>query len=280
MCAILLLVVANAISPLAMADSVEMQNGSSIACVVLQESPVTITILYGSSVLRVPRSSVVSVNRGDAQTEPPTTAEQPISRLPDYKTIVVTVAVSSWASDLRQIPATVIDTGILRNVPYKSHRAGRDYEINVYGDPISPSGFEIGVHGSLLVDDKAKQNCLECALKLLGEKEDREVIRGMSLEKDEKARNGLTFEITPPTAPDVYGGWWISVYSKEALDAVRASDKEIELISVARGSVSAQEKSHKPAAGSRRCDNMDELSNWSEQDLHRARAPSTSAARP
>ena len=192
----------------------------------LQESPTTITILYGASVLRVPRSDVASVNRGDAETESPLTVQELSTRLPDYKTIVVTVAADPWASNLRQIPATVIDTGILRNIPYKSHSAGRGYEINVYGDPNSPAGFEIGVHGSLLVDEKAKQNCLECASKLLSDREDREVIRAMALEKDEKVRNGLTFETTPPTAPDAYGGWWISVYSKNALDAVRKRQRD------------------------------------------------------
>lgn len=61
---------------------------------------------------------------------------------------------------LVQIPATVIDKGVLRNVPYKSYRAG-DYEVNVYGDPDQPARVEIGVYRSLLTSQDAKHNCVD-----------------------------------------------------------------------------------------------------------------------
>ena len=74
--------------------------------------------------------------------------------------MLVTLAIQPWATDFRQIPATVIDNGVLRNVPYKSYNAAKDYEVNLYGDPQSPAGLEIGVRGDLLNDDNAKKSCI------------------------------------------------------------------------------------------------------------------------
>jgi len=118
----------------------------------------------------------------------------------------VAAAVQPWASTLQQIPATVIDNGVLRNVPYKSFRARCAYEINNYGDPAVPAGVEIGVRGGLLEDESAKRNCLAFICSLLRDSADREAVHGLSLEKGKTLRNGLTFEVTPPSDADAYGG--------------------------------------------------------------------------
>jgi hypothetical protein len=259
------------------ADRIEVQNGNSLECDVLQESATDVTILYHSSVLRMPRSFVASVVRDPRATESTSTQRRVTTRLADHKAIVVTVAAEPWASDFRQIPATVIAVGVMRNVPYKSHRAGGDYEINAYGDPDSPAGFEIGVRGGLLNDDQARQNCIECACKLLGEVADQQVVRGMSLEKDLKVHNGLTFEITPPTAPDAYGGWWVSIYDEQALNAARASEEEMKAITVARSSIPAPTSGERTVAAARHPDYLQRLGDWSTQDLRFARAPTTAA---
>jgi hypothetical protein len=179
----------------------------------------------------------------------------------------VAAAVEPWAFDFQQIPATVIDNGVLRNVPYKSFRAGHDYEINIYGDPVEPAGFEIGLHGGLLDDDSAKQNCIAFICSLLREPADREAVRGLSLEKGKIVQKGLTLEVTPPSDPDAYGGWWVSAYNEGVLNSVRASDKEMESITVARNSL----KRSKRAAAS-----ADSTEEWSSQDLQYARAPGKS----
>src|SRR5262249_52131303 len=47
-------------------------------------------------------------------------------------------------------------------------------------------------------------------------------------------RGRLTFEITPETAPDAYGGWWVSIYDEALLDQSRATEKELKAITVLR----------------------------------------------
>ncbi len=156
--------------------------------------------------------------------------------LPDRTRCRQAAAAKAWARDLRQIPSTVIDKGVLRNVPYTSYRAG-EYELNVYGDPSAPAGFEIGIHKELLKSAAAKKNCFDLVAGLLADAADRALLATLKQDADKKIRAGITFEVTPPTAEDAYGGWWVSVYSEPALDRSRASATELEKITVTRQDV-------------------------------------------
>src|SRR5205085_823918 len=60
----------------------------------------------------------------------------------------------------QQIPATVIDVGILKHVPYLSYRVGNDRELNIYGDPASPACIEIGLYRSLKDAKREQVVCL------------------------------------------------------------------------------------------------------------------------
>jgi hypothetical protein len=239
--------------------SLELANGHSLPCTILQTNPTQYTILNGFMVLRMPRSELVGIKELDSK--PATTAVSP-HRLAGFRTIVVATTAQPWATDFQQIPATVIDNGVLRNIPYKSFRAGRDYEINIYGDPDTPAGFEIGVHDSLLNDASAKQNCVVFICGLLHEPADRASVHGLFLEKDKKLRDGLTFEVTPPSDPDAYGGWWVSVYNEGTLASVRATDAEMQAITVSRSAVSRRTS----GAGS-----PESRGDWSSDDLRYAR---------
>ena len=192
-------------------------SGLSLECTVLQKDAANLTVLHRFMVLRLPRSDVTATEELESSPAP-TAGRSP--RLADFRTVLVEAAVQPWASDLQQIPATVIDNGVLRNVPYKSFRAGQGYEINIYGDPAAPAGFEIGVRGGLLNDENARRNCLSLICSLLGEPADREALNGLPREKGKTVRSGLTLEITPASDPDAYGGWWVSVYDEQALKSV------------------------------------------------------------
>jgi hypothetical protein len=160
----------------------------------------------------------------------------PADRLADLEKCLKVAARQAWAIGLKQVPATVIDQGLLRHVPYFSFRAG-DYEVNVYGDPRHPACLEIGLHESQLGSQPAKVRCVEFLAAALDDSGDRALLNTLNVAKDVKRRAGLTFEVTPETAPDAYGGWWISVYDVPALDRSRASEKELQTIAVRRQAV-------------------------------------------
>jgi len=105
------------------AVTLDLANDHSLECTVLQENSASFTILHNFMVLRVPRSEVRAVKELDS-TDAPATTRPP--RFAEYTTVIVAAAVQPWASDFQQIPATVIDNGVLRNVPYKSFRTGKD----------------------------------------------------------------------------------------------------------------------------------------------------------
>jgi hypothetical protein len=47
-------------------------------------------------------------------------------------------------------------------------------------------------------------------------------------------KGGLVLEITPPDAPDAYGGWWISAYSLPLLRGSTATSAAVAAVSVPR----------------------------------------------
>lgn len=170
--------------------------------------------------------------------------DKPANRkLPNRARCRTIVAARPWAKALKQIPSTVIDKGVLAHVPYTSFRAG-DYELNVYGDPVAPACFEVGVYNK--ITDAAKKNCVDIVTILLDNAEDKKMLASLKLDEDKKVREGLTFEITPPTAEDAYGGWWVSVYDTVLLDRSRATPKELETITVKRAEVKKVDAEQKP----------------------------------
>jgi hypothetical protein len=162
------------------------------------------------------------------------------NRIPTFTNLLALLSAQSWATGLEQIPATVIDTGMLRYVPYLSFRCADDYEINVYGDLAQPAGIEVGVYRKLLNDSPAKNNCLRLVTAAMGQVADKQIIPSLNLEKDQKVSAGLTFEITPPTDPDAYQGWWISVYDEAKINKARASEEEMKRISVSKQELARQ----------------------------------------
>jgi hypothetical protein len=210
----------------ALGDHVKLKNGSTIEGVVGAEDNEGVTVRLKAGTAHVPWSLISSIERG-ATTKPFA------SVLPEWQDVLGAALSTDWGKETHQIPATVVDVGNLRNVPYLSYRCG-DYEMNIYGDPAMPVGVEIGVYHDLLKSDKAKQNCQDFMLAIIKNPAQRSAIKQLGFVEGSKEIDGYTIEITPETAPDAYEGWWISVYNIPQLDAQRATDAEMKAITVRR----------------------------------------------
>jgi len=222
-------------APIVLADTVRLKTGDTLDGVIIQEDAEQIVLAFHYGSWTVARSDIESIakkSKADRPTGPPTGIP---SRIPNWYDVLNRLAGQSWASKLQQIPATVIDKGVLRHVPYLSYRCGknRSYELNIYGDPDDPACVEIGVYGDFLHNDSAKKKCVKFIAKLMSDT-DAELVDTANLDKDLIERNGLTVETTPETAEDAYGGWWISVYDEGALGKARATEKELSEITVAK----------------------------------------------
>ena len=148
-------------------------------------------------------------------------------KLPPWQMIVQDLRTDDNIRTFEQIPPTTIDRGYLRNVPYLSFRINKHTEMNVYGNPEDPACLEFGVyeHG------KEKITMFKKMIReyLAGTLQSRAEIAALYALKecgDERQVGTLRFRISPPTSPDAYGGWWISVYDPKRLDKVRVSDAE------------------------------------------------------
>lgn len=245
-----------------MADTVRMKSGRDIDCVIIQEGKESVAVRIGYGTMSIPQYAIDSIKRSPVIVEAAPALESG-QRVPGYSIIVASLVKQPWASGLQQIPATVIDKGVMRHVPYQSYRCGSDYEVNIYGDPDKPAGIEIGIYRGLLRDGSAKKNCVELLASVLGDKVDIAILRALDLKSDIATRKELTIEITPETATDAYGGWWVSVYDEKQLDAARASDKELKEITAPIVA--------KPAAQAAKKDVDDP--DWTADDMKRARPP-------
>ncbi|MGC4074807.1 MAG: hypothetical protein QM760_20345 [Nibricoccus sp.] len=133
--------------------------------------------------------------------------------LPSLPTVLATVSQAGIKETIEEIPATVVDTGILKFVPYASHRIGPNRELNIYGDPEKPTCVEIGLYRELLNSPEEKARCIQLLQRLVPDIK----ITGLSLNGDKMLKNGVVAEVTTPDSPDAYGGWWVSVYSLSRL---------------------------------------------------------------
>jgi hypothetical protein len=254
------------------ADVVVLTDGQVISGEVLQQDEKGVLIKMDYGTFTFPNSRVKDVKK-----EVPSARlnENTVTnRIPDWGRILTTLKACEWGNGLKQIPATVIETGSLKNVPYVSFRcAGGCYELNIYGDLDRPAGFEIGVQKPLLQSDAARSNCVEFVCSTLRSEDDRKVVREIKWTKDVVKRDGLTFETTLPTEEDSYGAWWISIYDETEIVAARASGKEILAISEP---VFAQKKPQAITAQPTRQDPIQPLATWTTEDWSYARQPRVS----
>ena len=163
-------------------------------------------------------------------------AAAPAPVLPSCDKILDSVELLGIEGELVQIPATVIDDGMLKGVPYVSYRVGADCEINVYGDPDSPGCIEIGVYKSLLADSEAKQRCVNFIKTLMPEMP----LGMLRLTGGKVLKSGVVGEVTLPDAPDAYGGWWVTVYNQSLLHGLNGTTNTFTVQAVPSESTAAR----------------------------------------
>jgi hypothetical protein len=242
-------------TPLALADTALFTNGQKVSGAVVETNGDEILLVAPYGAYSYSRAHIKEIRTTPEQVTPTTNT----NRLSDFKRAIVLLSKQVWATNLAAIPATVIDKGILRNVPYTSFQCGENYEVNIYGDLDHPAGIEVGFYKTLPDNELRQTNCVMFLKELLPQSADKEILQTLNSMKDLRTLDGLTFEITPPSADDSYNGWWLSVYSEKQLDAARASEAEMSHITVTKLDAARQSNDGDP-------------SQWSAQELNLARS--------
>jgi len=221
-------------------DVILLKNGGKLEGVIVHDQDGEVVVRLKYATVELDRSEIASIEKAAG----PAAAAAAAARLPRWDRCIEVGRTREWEGKWQQVPALVVEEGPLKNVPYMSFRSG-NYEFNLYGDPDAPAGVEIGVYKELLKNDAAKKKCLDTVAELLGNPKDAQVAKALGLTEVKKEREGMVFEITPETAPDAFGGWWVSVYDTAMIEKARASQEELDKITATRDEMDRLEKEAK-----------------------------------
>jgi hypothetical protein len=152
--------------------------------------------------------------------------------LPPWRTIVNDLRHGDKVRSLEQIPATGIDNGKFKNVPYMSFRVNGVVELNIYGNPEDPAGIEMGIYGSQSHNKRLRRILREFLSAYLNSRDEIQAVYQLDENGGKRAVGDMVVEYTPATAPDAYGAWWLSIYNPAHLDQARLSDAEYAKLSV------------------------------------------------
>lgn len=221
-------------------DSIVLKDGRTVRGLIIKNSVETILVQEEFGEQSYPKSEIVRV-----LDEPDTTTyfTELISKgtLPSWRVIANDLRTHDQIKSLVQIPATTVAIGNFRNVPYLSFLVNRDVELNIYGDPNRPAGVELGIYGGRKNNLKLQETLRAYFAGFLGSREEVAALYKIGLKAGKAQAGSLTFEVTPPTAPDSEGAWWVSLYNLKTLDAVRLPKAKYEALTKPPGEVVARD---------------------------------------
>lgn len=207
-------------------DTIQLTNGEVLKGLIVRQTSQSVTIQLPYGERTVPNEDIIRIrNVGDS--------EQWFTRvlspgtLPPWRVIANDLRNEDTIKVFEQIPATIIDEGVFKNVPYVSFRANTFYELNIYGDPDDPAGVEMGIYGPVRYNPQTRKNFRQFLGGYLTTVDEVRALYSMNLKKDESRQVGpIVMEVSQPTGIDAYGAWWISFYNPAKLNAIRLSDEE------------------------------------------------------
>lgn len=177
--------------------------------------------------------------------------------LPPWRVLANDLRTMDQVQSLVEIPATPVEVGPLRHVPYLSFAINDDMEINIYGDPEDPAGIEIGIYGAKSSNQKLRKSLRSYLAGYLTMRSEIRALYGVSLDGGTQSAGDMRFEVTPLGAPDSYGAWWISCYNIKDMQAAKLDAREYARLT-------------KPAANFRNADGQFSMKGWTKKDIQQS----------
>lgn len=204
-------------------DSIVLKDGRTVHGLIIKNSVDSILMQEEFGERTYPKSEIVRV-LDEPDTATYFTELISKGRLPSWRVIANDLRTHDQIKSVVEIPATTVSVGKFRNVPYLSFLVNRDTELNIYGDPNHPAGVELGIYGSRKSNVKLQKTLRAYFAGFLGSREEVAALYKIGLKEGKATAGTLVFEISPPTAADSEGAWWVALYNPKALDAVRLPD--------------------------------------------------------
>lgn len=206
-------------------DTLILNDGSELHGLILKNDAKGVILQQRMGEVEIPKARIRRImDEGDALVYFADIADP--GKLPPWRMIVQDLRTDDNIRSFRQVPATTIDNGRLRNIPYLSFRVNNRTELNVYGNPEDPVCLEFGVYGKGLALERFKKVARAYLAGILTSREEISALYGISDRGGVRNVGKFTFAVTPQDAPDSYGGWWISIFDAKRLDSARVPDDE------------------------------------------------------
>jgi len=206
-----------------MPDTIVMNDGDKLQGLIVKNDAYEVILQQRMGEIEIQKKDILRIEEGAAsgvyyaEMIPPGT-------IPPWRMIVLDLRSDDNISSFRQIRSTRIDSGYLKNVPYLSFRINKNVEMNVYGNSEDPACLEFGIyeHGAQIT--RFKKIIRAYLAGILSSRAEIGALYSLSEKGDNRRVGKLCFKVLPPSAPDAYKGWWISVYDPEKLNKARLSD--------------------------------------------------------
>lgn len=250
-----------------MPDRLEMNDGRTLQGLILKNTAKSVLFQTGKEELLVPKDQIRRIHDEiDGEIVFADIAGK--GRLPSWRAMVADLRNHDSIHSLQQIPATTVESGLFKNIPYLSFRVNEQSEFNVYGDPHNPVAIEFGMYGRQRKDPRQRQIVREFLAGHLHAREEIVTLYDLRLTGDDRRAGHLAFKVTPPDQADAYGGWWISVYDPKRMEKARVSDAQYAAVTLPFDQVNNRD-------GSLRASTLEAQENWLESTMRNltGRAP-------
>ena len=242
-----------------MPDRLEMNDGRTLQGLILKNTAKSVLFQTGEEELLVPKDQIRRIHDEiDGEIVFADIAGK--GRLPSWRAMVADLRNHDDIRSLQQIPATTIESGLFKNIPYLSFRVNEQSEFNVYGDPHNPVAIEFGMYGRQRKSPKHRQIVREFLAGHLHTRDEIATLYDLRLTGDDRRASHLAFKVTPPDRADAYGGWWISVYDPKRMDQARVSDAQYAAVTLPFDQVNNRD-------GSLRASTLEAQENWLESTM-------------
>ncbi len=201
-------------------DEILLKSGKRISGTIVAQSKDRVVMQVGEGSVVYPKRAIRRIY--DGITSNPPIVELPAgNELPPWWIPLADLYAEDWITTVENIPATPIDGGSFKNVPYLSFRGNSDYELNIYGDPENPAAIEIGHYSRSSPSRDVLTHCREFLVSYLTDLEQIETLYELDARGGSQSVAGLTIQVTPPSKAEAYGGWWLLVYNPRLIAAAR-----------------------------------------------------------
>ncbi|MDX2079655.1 MAG: hypothetical protein SFU53_02615 [Terrimicrobiaceae bacterium] len=214
-------------APLVSPDLLVLKDGRTVRGLIIKNTARDVVLQETFGEVTYPKSEIVRI-RDEADQGMEFTDTARVGRIPPWRVIANDLRTHDEIRELIQIPAVMVDTGEFRHVPYKSFRVNGNVELNVYGDPSNPAAIELGIYGPQRSNKELQRTLRGFLAGYLTTRQEVGALYSLDLRGGRADAGPVTLEITPPTAEDAFGAWWVALYNRKAIADSRLSAEEYE----------------------------------------------------